>query len=70
MPNERPKAAPADLRWYQLPLAWFGIAIFTASLAGCAWIIVLGTRYPDDSLPASDEHLFKMPATRALEDSP
>jgi hypothetical protein len=61
---------PANIRWYQLPLAWLGIAMFAASLAGCLWIILLATRYPDDSLPASDEHLFKMPATRSLEESP
>jgi len=62
--------SPANLRWYQLPLAWFGIAIFTASLAGCVCIIVLAARYPDDALPASNEQLFKMPATRAAEDKP
>jgi hypothetical protein len=61
---------PADLRWYQLPLAWLGIVIFAASLAGCVCIIVLAARYPDDSLPASNEQLFKMPATRAAEDKP
>jgi len=60
----------SDVRWYQTPLAWLGIAMFAASLAGCVWIILLAVQYPDDSLPASDEHLFKMPATRGLEDSP
>jgi hypothetical protein len=53
-----------------LPLAWLGVAIFAASLAGCLSIILLAARYPDDSLPASSEQLFKMPATRAAEDKP
>jgi hypothetical protein len=44
--------------------------MFAASLAGCLWIILLAARYPDDSLPASEKHLFKMPATHTLEDSP
>jgi hypothetical protein len=64
------KTPSSDVRWYQLPLAWLGIAMFAASLAGCVWIILLSVQYPDDSLPASDEHLFKMPATRELKDSP
>ena len=33
--------------WYRQPFLWFGIAVFAASIAGCAWIIVAGARSAD-----------------------
>lgn len=43
-------AAPG--RWYQQPVLWLGIALFLASLAGCAWMIVLGARHADEPVDA------------------
>jgi len=56
------------VRWYQLPIAWLGVALFAASLAGCIAIIWLGEKYSDEPLPDSGETVFKVPATRTPED--
>jgi hypothetical protein len=60
---------PTDIHWYQLPLAWLGIVIFAASLAGCLCMILLAQQYPDEQTPAADP-LFKIPATREAEPTP
>lgn len=33
--------------WYRQPVLWLGAVIFAASLAGCIWTIVLGSRHAD-----------------------
>lgn len=52
-------------RWYRLPIAWLGIAIFILSIAGCIGVIVLASRYSDEPLPVGGERLLKVPAARA-----
>ncbi len=36
--------------WYRQPIAWLGVFVFLASMAGCVWLIVVGTRYADTPL--------------------
>lgn len=55
----------SDQRWHRLPIAWLGVAIFIASIAGCIGVIVLASRYPDEPLPVGGERLLQIPATRA-----
>ena len=55
-----------DQRWYRQPIAWLGILIFVASMAGCIHLIVLATIYEDPPLAAIDKDIsFRIPATRA-----
>lgn len=44
-----PTPSPAIKRsaWYHQPIAWFGLAVFLLSLAGCVWIIVASVKYDD-----------------------
>jgi hypothetical protein len=60
------KTKPSNIHWYQLPLAWLGIAFFAASLVGCFCMVLLAMQYPDEQAPAADP-LFKMPAAREPE---
>jgi hypothetical protein len=60
-------AATDGGRWYRQPILWLGVAIFCASLAGCIAMVVLGSRYADETLPTTAEHLLKIPATRDAE---
>ena len=49
MQQHKPPAeasASADA-WYRQPVLWLGAVIFAASLAGCIWTIVLGSRHAD-----------------------
>jgi hypothetical protein len=46
-----PAAADA---WYRQPVLWLGLVIFAASLAGCIWTIVLGSRHADLPLEMSE----------------
>ena len=39
--------ADTDEAWYRQPILWLGAAIFTASLGGCIWMIVLAMQNPD-----------------------
>ena len=52
-------------RWYRLPIAWLGMAVFLASIAGCIGVIVLASRYADEPLPVAGERLLKVPALPA-----
>ena len=36
--------------WYRQPIVWLGAFVFVASIAGCVWLIVVGTRYADTPL--------------------
>lgn len=57
----------ANERWYKLPILWLGAAILLASIAGCVLMVVLGSRYLDEPLPAAGEQLLKMPTSRVPE---
>jgi len=64
---------PHDIQshWYRQPVAWLGLAIFIASLAGCVWMIVLGARYADPPVATQGEMVFKLPSARpASNDDP
>jgi hypothetical protein len=50
--------------WYRQPVAWLGLAIFLASLAGCVWMIVLGARHADTPIATQGEMVFKLPSAR------
>lgn len=39
--------------WRSQPVAWLGVAIFVASIAGCLWLIVTGARYDDTAIDAT-----------------
>ncbi|KQZ77803.1 hypothetical protein ASD55_08080 [Rhodanobacter sp. Root561] len=39
--------------WYRQPIVWLGAFVFVASIAGCVWLIVVGTRYADTPLDTS-----------------
>ncbi|MGD9944174.1 MAG: hypothetical protein AB7L76_18965 [Burkholderiaceae bacterium] len=47
--------------WHRQPLFWLGALILAASLAGCVWMIVLATRYPDPPLDEAGFKILKMP---------
>jgi hypothetical protein len=57
-----PGSQPARVAWYRLPVAWLGILVFAASLAGCAWIIVASVQYRDEPVPVSAHSLMGVPA--------
>ncbi|HEX5961136.1 MAG TPA: hypothetical protein VFY97_07810 [Rhodanobacteraceae bacterium] len=50
------------LPWYRVPVAWLGILVFAASIAGCVWIIVVGAQYRDEALPVSAHSVLGVPA--------
>ncbi|MCC7461284.1 MAG: hypothetical protein IT480_02345 [Gammaproteobacteria bacterium] len=56
-PAERPRGGA----WYREPVVWLGIAVFGASIAGCAWLIAISARYDDARLPIGKQ-VFGIPA--------
>jgi hypothetical protein len=65
-------ASAASSAWYRQPILWLGVAIFLASLAGCVWMIVLGSRHADEpvdaphavfGVPSSSHSSHKPPAS-------
>lgn len=50
------------LPWYRVPVAWLGLLVFVASLAGCVWIIVVSTQYRDEPVPAGTHAVMGVPA--------
>ncbi len=50
------------LPWYRAPVAWLGVLIFVASLAGCVWIIAMSLQYRDEPLPVSTHSVLGVPA--------
>ncbi|MGH8157636.1 MAG: hypothetical protein ACREPQ_05915 [Rhodanobacter sp.] len=46
--------------WYRQPVAWLGVAVFAASLAGCVWMIVLGAKHADTPLDTAHK-VFDVP---------
>ena len=66
----RPRAADSRApggagAWYRQPIVWVGAAVLGASIAGCAWLIVVAERYTDPPLPAAGLQILKMPLTRS-----
>lgn len=58
-------AAKSHDAWYRHPLLWLGSFILLASLAGCIWMIVMATRYPDPPLDIGEQQTFRMPLESA-----
>lgn len=54
----------ASNAWYRAPVVWFGLAILSASIAGCALLIVLALRYPDPPVQLERETVLKIPESR------
>jgi hypothetical protein len=52
--------------WHSQPVVWLGIAIFTASLAGCLWLIVVSARYDDARLPTRHQ-VFGVPTQQRVQ---
>lgn len=50
------------LAWYRVPVAWLGVLIFVASLAGCVWIIVVSVQHRDEALPITTHSVLGVPA--------
>ncbi len=48
-------------RWYRQPVAWLGIVVTAAILAGCVWTIVLSSRYTDVPTHGDAPTLLGMP---------
>ncbi|TBR39340.1 MULTISPECIES: hypothetical protein [Dyella] len=46
--------------WYRQPVVWLGMGIFVATLAGCVWMIVLGSRHRDEAVETSRQ-VFGVP---------
>jgi hypothetical protein len=66
--GEQTEALPAraglrgsTVAWYRLPILWLGALIFSASVAGCVLMILLGSRHDDEPLPDAGMTLLKMP---------
>lgn len=60
--SESPAASASH--WYHQPVAWLGVLMFLASLAGCVWLLIASLRYDERALPGSGEQLLKMPLER------
>ena len=54
-------------RWYRVPVIWLGVAVLFASLAGCAFMVVLALRYPAEPALNVAPTVLKIPATREPE---
>lgn len=63
------RAAPPGA-WYRQPIAWLGVLVFAASIAGCIWIIVAGQQYADAPLETSHGTVFGVPTTTPREAAP
>ncbi len=55
--------------WYSQPVVWLGIVVFAASIAGCIWLVVVGARYGDASIPIRDQ-VFGVPTQRPAQPPP
>lgn len=61
-------ANPEPLRpvsWYRVPFAWLAVAVFAASLAGCAWIILVSLQYRDEPVAAHPASVLGVPVQPA-----
>ena len=61
MPSADPQRVQARAAWYRQPVAWLGVVLFVASLAGCVWIIVVASHHPDAPVE-NDGGLFGVPS--------
>jgi hypothetical protein len=43
-------------------VAWLGLLIFVASLAGCVWIIATSVQYRDEAVRAPGHSVLGVPA--------
>jgi hypothetical protein len=59
--HARTPAGTPSGSWYRQPVLWLGALLFGASLAGCAWMIVLGARHADPPVPVAGGSVFKVP---------
>lgn len=64
------RAAPQGA-WYRQPIAWLGVFVFVASIAGCIWIIAVGQRHADVPV-ATPAHgtVFGVPTSTLREAAP
>ncbi|HEX7381583.1 MAG TPA: hypothetical protein VF265_05435 [Nevskiaceae bacterium] len=53
--------ALSSVPWYRVPFAWLAIAVLVASLAGCAWIIVVSLQYRDEPVAAPQASVLGVP---------
>jgi hypothetical protein len=69
----QPPADRAALQgaWYRQPIAWLGVLVFAASIAGCIWIIAVGQRHADVPV-ATPAHgtVFGVPTSTLRETAP
>jgi hypothetical protein len=64
------RAAPQGA-WYRQPIAWLGVLVFAASLAGCIWIIAVGQRHADVPVPTpAHGTVFGVPTSTLREAAP
>lgn len=47
--------------WYRVPVAWLGLVVFAASIAGCVWMITTSIQYRDEPVPAAAHSVFGVP---------
>lgn len=72
-PQPAPASAEVDRHagaWYRQPIVWLGIVLLAASLAGCVWMIVLGSRFADEPMPVGADKAFKVPLSRPAAPAP
>lgn len=63
--DERATTPARTLRGAPPLLVGLGAAILVASLAGCAWLIVLATRHADVDVAQQSPRVLKVPLERA-----
>lgn len=68
----RNDAAPRDNSgaWYRQGIVWLGIAVFTASIIGCIWLIAVAHGHADQELPVSGPQIMKVPVSRQPKNTP
>jgi hypothetical protein len=53
---------PPRTPWYRVPVAWLGVLVFAASMAGCVWIIVASVQYRDEPVSVNTHSVMGVPA--------
>lgn len=67
-PAPRPITPAKGGGWHRQPIAWLGIAVFLASLAGCLWLIVASMQHADQAI-ATSRTVFGVPAKAHANDT-
>lgn len=62
MKSSHDSSLHAGSAWYHQPVLWLGLAVFVASLAGCAWLIVVSARHADTPLDTTHS-VFGVPVS-------